>query len=177
MMKMNRPDWLNAPLRTTLREEAHDPKITEDSTVVPNQKTIQKPINKRVGLWINRRKAVIVVIANNIEGRSIITSDMDHFVLYSTVVPGDGSPEEIRDRRFWDHLGEYYEKIMEHLRDAVEILIFGPDEAKFELQKHLESAGLAERIVSVENAGTLTDTQIATKVRKRFPARSQFDIF
>jgi hypothetical protein len=149
----------------------------EDSTPVPNQKTAPKPINKKVGLWLNRGKAVIVSIVNNIEGRSIITSDMEHFVRYSTVVPGDGSPEEIRDRRFWNHLGEYYEKIAEHVQDAIEVQILGPDDAKFELQKHLESKGLADRIVSVENAGTLTDTQIAIRVRKRFPARSQFDIF
>jgi hypothetical protein len=47
-------------------------------------------MHKRVGLWIDRNKAVIVSIADNIEGRRIITSDMEHYVLYSTVVPGDG---------------------------------------------------------------------------------------
>lgn len=134
-------------------------------------------MHKRVGLWLDRKKAVIVSIANNIEARSIITSDMANYVLYSTVVPGDGSPENPRDRRFWNHLGEYYDKIIMHIRDAAEIQIFGPDVAKYELQKRLEGEGLAEQIASVEDAGTLTDVQIAIKVRKRFPVRSQFDIF
>jgi len=134
-------------------------------------------MNKRVGLWLNRNKAVIVSIANNIEGRSIITSDMEHYVLYSTVIPGDGSPENVRDRRFWNHLGEYYDKIMVHLRDASEIQIFGPEVAKYELQKHLEEEGLASQIVSIEEEGKLTDHQIAAKVQKRFPMRSWFDIF
>src|SRR5687768_6147040 len=133
-------------------------------------------MNKRVGLWLDRNKAVIVSIANNIEAKSIITSDMEHYVLYSTVVPGDGSPEDIRDRRFWNHLGEYYDKIIAHIRDAAEIQIFGPEGAKYELQKHLESEGLAERIVSVEDTDRLTDLQIAIKVRKRFPTRSRFDL-
>jgi hypothetical protein len=133
-------------------------------------------MNKRVGLWLNRNKAVIVSIANNIEGKRIITSDMEHYLLYSTVVPGDGSPEEIRDRRFWKHLGEYYDKIVEHIRDATEIQIFGPKEAKYELQKHLENEGLAGQIVSLEDADELTDLQIATKVQKRFPSRSRFDL-
>ena len=122
-------------------------------------------------------KAVIVSIADNIEARRIITSDMANYVLYSTVVPGDGYPEEVRDRRFWNHLGEYYDKIIMHIRDAAEIQIFGPDVAKYELQKRLEGEGLAEQIASVEDAGTLTNVQIAIKVRKRFPVRSQFDIF
>lgn len=133
-------------------------------------------MGKKVGLWINRNKAVIVTIANNIEGKSIITSDMEHYILYTTVVPGDGSPEEIRDRRFWNHLGEYYDKIMTHIRDAEEIQIFGPDVAKDELQKRLKDAGLSEHIVSVESAEKMTDLEIATKVQKRFPIGSRFDL-
>ncbi len=133
-------------------------------------------MNKKVGLWLDRNKAVIVSIANNIEGRRIITSDMEHYVLYSTVVPGDGSPENVRDRRFWNHLGEYYDKIIAHIRDAAEIQIFGPEVAKYELQKHLEDEGLAGHIVSIEEEGKLTDLQIATKVQKRFPTHSRFDL-
>jgi len=132
-------------------------------------------MNKKVGLWINRNKAVIVSIANNVEARKIITSDMEHYVLYSTVVPGDGSPENVRDRRFWNHLGEYYDKIVAHIRDATEIQIFGPAGAKYELEKHLESAGLAQHIVSMEDAENMSDLQIGIKVQKRFPLLSRFD--
>src|SRR5215211_6463936 len=67
----------------------------------------ENTMSKKVGLWINRNKAVIVSIANNTEARRIITSDMEHYVLYSDVVPGDGSPENARDKRYWNHLGEY----------------------------------------------------------------------
>ncbi|HLO33573.1 MAG TPA: hypothetical protein VK249_30775 [Anaerolineales bacterium] len=132
-------------------------------------------MHKKVGLWIDRNKAVIVSIDNNIEAKRIITSDMEHYVLYSTTVPGDGAPENIRDRRFWNHLGEYYEAIVAHIRDATEIQIFGPEGAKYELQKHLEDEGLSEHIVSMEDIGILTDHQIAARVQKRFPARSRFD--
>ena len=133
-------------------------------------------MNKRVGLWLDRNKAVIVSIANNIEAKRIITSDMEHHVLYSTTVPGDGSPENIRDRRFWNHLGEYYDKIIAHISDATEIQIFGPEVAKYELVRHLESEGLAGNVVSMEDADNLTDVQIAAKVQKRFPLRSRFDL-
>jgi hypothetical protein len=134
-------------------------------------------MHKRVGLWIDRKKAVIVSIADNIEAKRIITSNMENYVLYSTIVPGDGSPENIRDRRFWNHLSEYYDKIVVHIRDATEIQIFGPEVAKYELQKRLESEGLEENIVSLEEADKMTDLQIATKVQKRFPIRSRFDLF
>lgn len=133
-------------------------------------------MDKRVGLWLDRKKAVIVSIANNIEAKRIITSDMEHYVLHSTVVPGDGAPENARDTRFWNRLGEYYDNIVAHIRDATEIRIFGPAEAKFELQKRLEGEGLSGYVLSLEEVGTLSDLQIAIKVQNYFPTRSRFDI-
>jgi len=132
-------------------------------------------MNKKVGLWLDRTKAVIVSIDNNIEAKRIITSDMEHYVLYSTTVPGDGAPENVRDRRFWNHLGEYYDKIIADIRDATEIHIFGPEVAKYELQQRLVNEGLETHIVGMEDAKKMTDLEIATKVQKRFPLRSRFD--
>jgi hypothetical protein len=133
-------------------------------------------MNKKVGLWLDRKKAIIVTINNSIEARRIITSDMENCILYSTAIPGDGSPEDPRDRRFWKYLGEYYDRIVEHIGDAKEIQIFGPEVAKHELQKHLEEKGLAENIVSVEEAGILTNLEVASIVQKRFPVGSRFDL-
>jgi hypothetical protein len=133
-------------------------------------------MEKKIGMWLDRNKAVIVSIIDNVEGRRIITSDMEHYVLYSTVVPGDGSPEEIRDRRFWNHLGEYYDNIIAHIQGATAVQIFGPEVAKYELQKHMESEGISEYIVSIENAEKMTDLKISEKVLKRFPLRSRFDL-
>jgi hypothetical protein len=135
-------------------------------------------MNKKVGLWLDHNKAVIVSITNDGEERRIITSDMEHYVRYSSNVPGDGSVEDVRDRRFWNHLGEYYDKVVAHIGDAMSIQIFGPGEAKYELKKRLESEGMLNNIVSVDDADNgLTDRQIAKRVRERFPARSLFDIF
>jgi hypothetical protein len=131
--------------------------------------------SKKVGLWLDRTKAVIVSIANNVEAKRIITSDLEHFTPYSKPTEGNGSRENVRDPRFWNHLDEYYDEIIAHIRDATEIQIFGPEVAKYELQKHLENEGLSEHIVSVEDAGKLTDLQIATRVQKRFPLRSRFE--
>ena len=135
-------------------------------------------MDKKVGLWLDRKKAVIVSMTNNGEERRIITSDMEHYVRYSSNVPGDGSPEDMRDRRFWNHLGEYYDKVIAHIGDARSILIFGPGEAKSELKKRLESEGMLDNIVGVDEAADgLTYRQIAKRVRERFPSRSLFDIF
>lgn len=135
-------------------------------------------MDKKVGLWLNRKKAVIVSMTNNGEERRIITSDIEQYVRYSSSVPGDGSIQDARDQRFWNHLVEYYDKVIAQIGDAKSIQIFGPGEAKYELKKRLENEGMLDNpLVSVEDAGTLTDRQIAIRVRKRFPARDHFDIF
>ena len=134
-------------------------------------------MNKKVGLWLDHNKAVIVSVANSGEERRIITSKMDHYVRYSNNVPGDGSAEDVRDQRYWNHLGEYYDKEIEQIGDAKSILIFGPGEAKYELKKRLEDKGILDNIVSMDDAESLTDRQVAKKIRERFPARAHFDIF
>ena len=134
-------------------------------------------MDKKVGLWLDHNKAVIVSITNDGEERRIITSDMEHYVRYSSNVPGDGSAEDARDRRFWNHLGDYYDKVIAQIGEAKLIQIFGPGEAKYELKKRLEGQGMLENVVSVDDAGSLTNRQIAMKVRERFPARAYFDIF
>jgi hypothetical protein len=54
------------------------------------------------------------------------------------------------------------------IRDADSILLFGPGEAKGELEKRLESEGLKGRIVGVEAADKMAERQIAAKVRQCF---------
>jgi hypothetical protein len=133
-------------------------------------------MNKRVGMWFDNEKAVVISITDDGEERRIFTTSMKNYVRFSSSAPGDGSPENTRDRRYWNHVAEYYDKVIGHILDAKAIQIFGPGDAKFELEKRLGSAGLAQYIVSIDNVDKLTDLQIANRVRARFPARSQFDL-
>jgi hypothetical protein len=133
-------------------------------------------MNKRVGLWIDHTKALIVSITDGGEDRERIPSLMDHYIRYSVNVPGDGTPEDERDGRFWRHLNEYYDKIVEHVHDAGAIQIFGPGIAKYQFQKRLDMAGLSAKIVSIDDVENESDQDIVARVRDRFPARSGFDL-
>ena len=81
----------------------------------------------------------------------------------------DGSLQDMRDRKFWTRLNRYYDSIITILRGADTILIFGPGEAKEELVRRLERAGLKERVLAVETVDKMNDREIAAKVRKRIP--------
>jgi stalled ribosome rescue protein Dom34 len=125
---------------------------------------------KKVGLWIDHREAVIVMITDEGEHTTRITSQMEKHVRFASGSSEDGSAESTRDRQFASHLGGYYDKVIACIRDAESILILGPGEAKGELQKRLESKELGGRIVGIETVDKMTDRQIAARVRQHLPA-------
>ena len=127
-------------------------------------------MKSEVGLWIDHRQAVIVIVTYEGEEIRRITSHMEKHVRFASGSSEDGSAEDVRDRQFASHLGGYYEKVVSCIRDAESIQIFGPGEAKGELEQRLESEGLKGRIVGIETVDKMTDRQIAAKVREHFHA-------
>jgi hypothetical protein len=127
-------------------------------------------MEKEIGLWIDHRKAVMVVVSAEGEEVKEITSHMEKHVRFSSGDSEEGSQEDIRDRQFGNHLNNYYDEVIAAIRDAHSIQIFGPGEAKGELEKRLESKGLKGRIVGMEAVDKMTDRQIAAKVREQFVA-------
>jgi hypothetical protein len=57
---------------------------------------------------------------------------------------------------------------MEYIRDAEFIQIFGPGEAKLELEKRLKHEELSGCIVTIETIDKMTDRQIEAKVWQHF---------
>jgi hypothetical protein len=127
----------------------------------------------QAGLWIDHRKAVIVMVSEEEDATRHIESNVERHVRFSGgAESGDshhshpGSAEDTRERHFEGHLTKYYDEVIACVRDAEAILIFGPGEAKGELKARLEHGGLGARIVGVEPVDKMTDPQIAAKVRE-----------
>ena len=129
-----------------------------------------------LGLWIDHRKAVMVLVSDKGEETRIIESNVEKQAgrfagvrsttpYESQMVPADDS----RERSFTGHLHGFYDEVIAAIGDAESILIFGPGEAKGELRKRLERDKLGKRIVAVETVDKMTDRQIAAKVREYFP--------
>ncbi len=128
-------------------------------------------MKKQAGLWIDHRKAIVVLVTDAGEEIKKITSGMEKHVRFTGGNGSqEGSQEDVRDRQFGNHLNSYYDQVIAVIRDADSIQIFGPGEAKGELEKRLESEGLKAHILVVETADKMTDHQISAKVRERFPA-------
>jgi stalled ribosome rescue protein Dom34 len=121
------------------------------------------------GLWIDHRKAVIVIVSDDGEELKQLESGMEKHVRFSGGSRSEqGGGEDQQDRQYTGHLNRFYDEVTSHLRDAESILIFGPGEAKGELEKRLANKGLGGRIVGIETVDKMTDRQIAAKVREHF---------
>ncbi len=123
----------------------------------------------RVGLWIDHRETVLVTIADGVEETKRIDSGMEKHVRFSGGSRSEqGGGEDQQDRQFTGHLNSYYDEVIACLRDAESIFIFGPGEAKGELEKRLARKGLSGRVVSIETVDKMTEREIAAKVRQYF---------
>jgi hypothetical protein len=126
-------------------------------------------MKKQAGLWIDHRKAVIVIITEAGEEIKEITSNMEKHIRFTGgTASEDGSTEDVRDRQFGNHLNSYFDAVIAWIRDVETIQIFGPGEAKGELEKRLKEKGFRGHIIAVETMDKMTDHQISAKVRGHF---------
>ncbi len=126
-------------------------------------------MKKEVGLWIDHRQAILVILIDKKEQIKRITSDVEKRVQESAL-QDDSNEDRLykQDRRLDANLSKYYEEVAACLNNSDAILIFGPGEAKGELRKHLEAQEQSGTIVSLETTDKLTDKQIIRKVRQYF---------
>jgi hypothetical protein len=132
-------------------------------------------MTKQAGVWIDHRRAVIVILTDEGQETRLVISKSERQLRRSGDSPlkGPFEPQLVpqddrRERTFVKQLSVYYDAVIACIRDAESILIFGPGEAKGELKAHLERDNLGGRIVGLETADKMTDRQITAKVRQRF---------
>jgi stalled ribosome rescue protein Dom34 len=133
-------------------------------------------MKKEIGLWIDHREATIVILKDGVEEiRHILSNDGKHIRLtgssHSKTPEGsrDVPSEDQKDRQFGNHLNKFYDEVIVAVRDADSILIFGPGEAKCELEKRIKHEGFKGHFFPIESMDKLTDRQLSAIVRERFP--------
>ena len=132
-------------------------------------------MSKKVGLWIDHKNAIVVTLKSEKATTKIIECDIERHVHPSGGArsstpygPQDVVSESKWEGRYKHHFDRYY-NVIDFIRNADEIYIFGPASAKEELKKAIDkSKDLASRIVGVEPADKMTRNQIVAKVRKHF---------
>jgi len=137
-------------------------------------------MNKNIGLWLDHKKALMLVLAGESEEFKKIESNIEKHIRFRGGVRGKTpyaaqyyAAEDHGDKRLIGQLNKYYGEIIGNLRGAESILIMGPGEAKHELETRMAHDRVKDRIAEIETADKLTDRQFMAKVRRYFEEASE----
>jgi stalled ribosome rescue protein Dom34 len=132
-------------------------------------------MKKEVGLWIDHRQAVIVTLHDGTETVEHVTADFEKRGNYTSDVQSLSESslrmdlaEDKHERHTQAMVDHYYDAVVAHLKDATDLYIMGPGQAKTEFQKYIETQKLPAAVLRVEPADKLSDAQIAARVRQSF---------
>jgi hypothetical protein len=128
-------------------------------------------MKKEVGLWIDHQEAILVSLQNGREETRKITINIEKKVQYSHS-KNQGHPygsqnlnnQVLPASQPEDHKGIFFNSIVEVIGDADSIWIFGPDNAKRELETRLKKSKLKSCIMGIETIEKMTIPQIISKV-------------
>ncbi len=138
-------------------------------------------MKKNAGLWIDHRRAFIVMRTDNVENVMVVLSDAENTLIRGRIkAPNEthmAGADDKQKRDYEMHLENFYKNIMESLDAAQSVFIMGPGPAKGELIKAMNKEKFRMKVESVEAKDKMTDAQIVAKIREYFtgekPARWQ----
>jgi hypothetical protein len=122
-------------------------------------------MRQKVGIWIDHRKAVVVIASSDQVTAKTVESDVGPHARYSdrAAYPTPDSPKAGRgEKKFAERsrqsLDRYYDEVISQMGQPEALLIFGPGEAKLQLQERMRhSKSLSELTVDIESTDKHTD--------------------
>jgi len=134
-------------------------------------------MQKQTGIWIDTSKAVVVTLAGKQEFIVEIESDIEDRIYHDR--EGDkgtfmGSRhinnEKTFDERRKQQIIHFLDNVIEEIKDADEIYIFGPAEMKIKLRKKIEAGKVIQghKLTSVVTADKMTVNQIVAKTKEYY---------
>lgn len=131
---------------------------------------------KKIGVWLDLKEANIVclddgkqeykTLYSEIETRERIPGESKKFGRFGDQYLND---EKTKKHKLEERTHKYLLKVLKEIKDAEEILIFGPSQTKIRLEKViLKDPKLISKLKAVQNADQMTDNQKKAYVRKYF---------
>ena len=131
---------------------------------------------RQIGLWLDKKEALVVLIENGRESLKNVTSNLEFFN------PKGGSrsktrwgPQDVvQDSKYLERekhqLKRYFEKIVNQINKADAIALYGPAETYLKLEQELKDhhPKLHKKVVAVNASHRMTENQFTAKVREFF---------
>jgi hypothetical protein len=129
----------------------------------------------KAGVWIDHRRAVVVVLSADGEHCHEILSKVEKHLERGGDRPLHGSYEahqvpadDSQQRALTGELNGFYDAVIAALRPFPSLVLFGPGEAKGELHARLIKMKLGAAVGAVQTEDKMTNPQIIAKVRSYF---------
>ena len=131
---------------------------------------------KKIGIWMDREKALVVTLVNGQESLETIESNVETYRIHGghgTRIKG-GPQDVVQDSKYLERqknqLKAYFRMLLPYLRDADQFVLFGPAEAAPTFGKKLGERypDVAKKMKSVERADSMTINQVKAWVRDYF---------
>ena len=132
-------------------------------------------MKKQTGIWIDTSKAIIVSLHDGKDHMKEIESDIENSVYHEkegnkgTFSGSHHSDSETKfTERRKNQMNNFLKDVINQVKDADELYIFGPAEVKTKLQKKIldKYSAEASKLKSVETAEQMTPNQIIAKVKQ-----------
>lgn len=131
---------------------------------------------KHTGIWLDKKKAIIVTLQNDKEEIHTIQSDINDFHVTANRFIG-GALEEVQDSKYLNREKQqfktYFKDITEEIEDTDALVIFGPAETYREFANELSKSykKLSNKVKGVKNADSMTENQVKAWVKDFFKVR------
>lgn len=131
---------------------------------------------KNIGIWLDKEEAHIITIENNNEMLKTVPSNIEHFHVHGgsgTRLKG-GPQDVVQDSKYLEREKHqfriYFKEIVTEIKEADNLVIFGPAEAKIKFKTELEEnhKEIYARIKAIKTADSMTINQTIAWVRDFF---------
>lgn len=133
-------------------------------------------IMKKTGIWLDKKKALIVNLENSKETLLTVKSNVEDFHISG----GSGSrfkggPQDVvQDSKYLERkkhqLQNYFKELAEKITDSDELVIFGPAGTNEKFNKELQKKykGIARKVRDVKKSDSMTSNQVVALVKKYY---------
>lgn len=131
---------------------------------------------KKIGIWLDKKKALIVKLENGKENFITIKSNVeDYRISGGSGTRFKGGPQDVvQDSKYLERekhqLKNYFKEIASNLYGANEIVLFGPAGTNEKFNKELKKKykDISTKVKDVKKADSMTSNQVVALVKKYF---------
>jgi len=131
-------------------------------------------MKKQTGIWLDHEKATIITLdkgnynLNTIESDIVTRNRIDgETKKYGRFGDQSLSQEKHKERRIKEQTSNYLKNLLSEIKDADELVLFGPANMKRELEKNIfNNSTLAPKLKAVISADSMTENQMVAWVKK-----------